>query len=273
MAVVAERPVDRHFNPRWLMTVARERGLPGLEVRQVEAALRKLGPTELELLREQVQRLHRGTESGDDMTALSKWLDRARAEEPPADRQREAANEESRQRHTPKVSPAAPPERWGMAHHVYGTKAGICFEPTTISPADPEREEPFHTLMIEMAEAQSRKRFDWERKISLRLTRRELPLFAAWLLGWCPALEFSGHGQGNDKVLHLEDQSSHLFVRLRQGRRVLAAQIGGEELAAIGSMVLKALHLNAPYMDSQAHLHLVRRAGTMYARSTGSDPA
>lgn len=160
-----------------------------------------------------------------------------------------------------------------MAHHVYGVKAAICFEPTTISATDPEREEPFHTLMIEMAEAQSRKRFDWERKISIRLTRRELPLFAAWLLGWCPALEFSGHGQGNDKVLHLEDQASHLFVRLRQGRRLLAAQIGGEEVAAIGCMVMKALHLNAPYMDSQAHLHLVKRAGAMYARSTGSVPA
>ncbi len=247
--------------------------MPVPDIHQLRAGIAGADEQRQENLRARVHRLQQGTDQADDMSTIASWVAsltdvRAIA---PAGRSDTAMNDP-----TPSPSPVVPRDnsrKWEPSHHVYGSKAALCFEPTVIEAVPQAREEPFHTLMVEMAEAARKNSYDWERKISFRLTKRELPLFTAWLFGWCPRLELSGHGAANNKTLMLEDQTSNLFVRLKQGRRVLATPVGGEEVAAIASLALKAMHLNAPHLDSQTLLQVVKRCGGMYYRSVAAPAA
>ncbi len=268
---VSSETSQRHINPRWVQTVLRDRGLPVPTVKQLESAMAQLPDDSAEKLRERIQRLHKASETSDEMTSIADW---ARGVQVLTVTPAPAANEPSapREAHSAKSnSPkTAGQERWEPSHHVYGTKAAATFEPTVIEAVHEVREAPFHTLMVEMAQAETKGRYDWERKIVFRLTRRELPLFVAWLFGWCSNLEFGAHGQANDKALILEDQQTHLFMKLKQGRRLLAVQIGGEEIAAVSAMALKAMHMNEPWIDSQTLLQIAKRAGSLYARSVAA---
>lgn len=59
-------------------------------------------------------------------------------------------------------------------------------------------------------------KYDWEQKLSLQLTLRELPVFACTCLGWRNACLFDKRG-GSGKGLSLEWQEDRIFVRLWQG--------------------------------------------------------
>ncbi|MDO8280958.1 MAG: hypothetical protein Q7T63_22925 [Burkholderiaceae bacterium] len=272
-ATQAAEPVQ-HINPRWVQTVLRTRGIPAPPVQLLGAAIATLHGEQSQQLRERVQRLHNATERGDDMTVVADWVRTIR--EAPAQPDMTPAKIASEP--CPRPSSAAPQRpvaerHWDPSHRVYGSKAAATFEPTVIPAVDAARELPFHTLMVEMAPAETRSRYDWERKIIFRLTSRELPLVVAWLFGWCGNLEFGGHGEANDKALILEDQKSHLFMKMKQGRRLLALQIGGEEVPALAALALKAMHLNAPWMDTQTQLQVAKRAGSLYALSVASRSA
>lgn len=268
------------INPRWVQTVLRERGVPVPTVKQLETALGQLDGAGTDLLRERIQRLHKASEKPNEMAILADWVSTIKTA-PPVQSPAQApvpvtaAPVERGVQDTSSPNPARPKRtetepRRDPSHHVYGSKAAATFEPTVIEAGDPARELPFHTLMIEMAPADTKSRYDWEKKIIFRLTRRELPLVVAWLFGWCQNLEFGGHGQSNDKALFLEDQQSHLFMKLKQGRRLWGVQIGGEEIPALAAMALKAMDLNSPWMDSQTQLQVAKRAGSMYALSVAS---
>lgn len=269
------------INPRWVMATLKERGLPVPDLGSLSAGIADLEEGDLELLRSRVQRVARGTEQADDMATLADWsrtMIERQAKTASAEEKAPAAGENEVVGASNSTQAAAGEGEvairvYEKSHHVFGSKGALCFEPTEIRG---ERvgaaDEVYHTLQIEMATAISRQRFDWAHKIVFRLTRRELPLFVAALFGWCPQLEFGNHGSANDKFLEVRDQVAEgsIFVKLKQGKRVIAVPLGGEELFAVASMALKVLGHNAPYLDSQTLLQMVKRAGTMYAKSVGA---
>jgi hypothetical protein len=255
-----------------VLAVLRDRGIPAPALEDLRRGLERADEQRLDQLRTLIQRLHSGADQGSDMDDAATWVSELGHAEPPRTRSASlpAANDSA-------PAAGAPPRidagrKWEPSHHVYAAKAALTVEPTTIQAVEAAREAPVHTLMIEMAEATRKNAYDWERKISFRLTKRELPLFTAWLFGWCPHAEFAGHGSANNKVLLLEDQGANLFIRLKQGRRLLAMPIGGEELADIAALAVKAMQGNAPHLESQTVLQIAKRCGALYARAVGSAP-
>ena len=153
-----------------------------------------------------------------------------------------------------------------LSHHVYGKEASLCFEPATIVDSVPGQvTPPFNTLMVEIAPAIGDGRYDWSKKIAMRLTRRELPLFYAVCMGWLPEIEFANHGTANDKTLAIKDQKTKLFLRIRQAKRAMGVPIPAEEVFYVAGMALRALQSNMHGLDTQAIAMLAKRAASMHA--------
>jgi hypothetical protein len=132
-------------------------------------------------------------------------------------------------------------------HHVYGAKAALRVEEDRWRSGDPVR---CHTLRLEVAGALSERRYDWEHKIAVQLTARELPAFAAVMLNLLPQLQAQGHGALNDKWFELRRQSGGVLVRVGQARRGFAVPVGAGDLYELTLLALDALKANAPQADT-----------------------
>lgn len=270
----AHLPAQAPINPRWVLGALRQRGLvPEPTLAALTEAIALLDAEDAEGFRGRVSRLCAGTEKADEMAWMADWCDRQA--EQPGDVQAAAANDQGDQGPTDDRTPGARGSRRGQAfepsHHVYGSKAALCVESMRVEPtSEGAGRDGYATLQLEMAPALTRSRYDWERKIIFRLTQREVALFAAALLGWCKKLEFKGHGPSHDKILEIDDQGAHLFIKLRQARKAYALPMGGDEIFPVSAMALKTLGLNAPHLDSQTLVQLAKRAGEMYGRATAA---
>lgn len=268
------------INPKWVVFTLRGRGYPTPELDQVKRAISSLSEEEADALRDRITKLASGTEESGDSTWLVDWANGLKNE---SDLGIDAAVatpqvEEvgARPSRTKDASKEPTPGRdYDKSHHVFSTKGALCVEPVEIiTERVGKASEVYHSLQIEMASAMSQRRFDWERKIIFRLTRRELPLFTAGLFGWCRAIAFGNHGPNKDKYLDMVDQvgEGSIYIRLKQGKRVIGVPIGGDEVFEIMAMAMKALGKNAPFIDSQGLLQMVRRAGAMHSTGVGVKP-
>ena len=270
------------INPRWVRFVVKDRGMPCPDLPALDAAIKAMGPDEREAFRGCVRRVQMGVESADDTSLMQSLMTKA------SDQGSELKARDGDSREHCKVSTEQAPElamesaqdprpvttselrKFERSHHVYAGKGAAAFEPMEV-PSERPGQEGWHTIQIEMAKAISTRRYDWDHKIVFRLTLRELPVFAAVLLGHSPFLIAGNHGPGNDKFLEMRDQSDEgtIMIVLKQGKRIVAIPIAAEEVFALGSMAFKALQRNAPHLDAAAVIRLVERAGQMYGRAIG----
>lgn len=263
------------LNPRWVLTTLRQRGVREPQLSALTSEIGGMTPASIEELRSRVSRMCAGTDRPEDMTWMAQWSAGLEAHTPSNNKPEPAANDHdhedgsaSERRATVESSRPRRGQSFEPSHHVYGAKAALCMELVRVEPKDGESTDGYATLQLEFAGALARNRYDWERKIIFRLTKREVPLLAACLLGWCKKLEFSGHGPANDKVFEIEDQAAHFFIKVRQGRRAIALPMGGDELFPVTAMVLKTMGENAPHLDSQTLVQIAKRVGEVYGRST-----
>lgn len=250
--------------------------MPAPSVIQTKLALAELDESQSFEFRERLQRIGRGTESTQDLDQLVAWSRKAMeiVEVAPvkivpqqftkAPNRSAPANEDDLSG-IPQVK-----AQYERSHHVYSGSGGMTVELRTFPPDGADaRTEGAWTIQIEMAKAAGKNKFDWEHKVVFMLTKRELPLFAASLMGWLPVVEFANHGPSNDKKLVIKDQQAHLFFEMKQGKKTIQMRVGGEEMFTVTSMVIKALNMNAPHLDSQSILQMIRRIGGMYGSSIG----
>ena len=135
---------------------------------------------------------------------------------------------------------------------MYGSKAALCIE-TDVTRQD----EP--TLRLEAAPATGPRAYDWPRKLTLQLTREELPVVAATVLGLLPRCLYKNHGPDQNKGLEIEHQGSHLFVRLFQKERgVLAVPVGPADSYSLAALALRALRQGTPWLSDQGILMLLK---------------
>lgn len=156
------------------------------------------------------------------------------------------------------------------SRHIYGSKAALSFELSTLRKVDSRTGEPTHTLLLETAKSTGPKQFAWDQKISFQLTERELPLFAAVLLGKLHACSFANHGDENNKSLDLENQQAKLFLKLRQGKNAHALPIPAEELLPLLSASMLAISRNHPHLSSILPT-VIDRCATLYAANQAPD--
>jgi len=135
---------------------------------------------------------------------------------------------------------------------VYGGKAALCIE-TDVTRQD----EP--TLRLEAAPATGPRAYNWERKITLQLTREELPVVTATVLGLLARCVYKNHGPDHNKGVEIEHQGGHLFVRLFQkDRGVLAVPVGPADSYSLAALALRALRQGAPWLSDQGILMLLK---------------
>ena len=152
-------------------------------------------------------------------------------------------------KHLPASGPApphppattAPPDR--VQCRVYGGKAALCIDPDETRQGEP-------TLRIEAARATAPRKYDWGQKLSLQLTREELPVIAATVLGLLPRCAYNNHGPNQDKGLEIVHQGTHLYVRLFQKERgVVAVPVTAADSYALGALCLRQLRKTAPWLS------------------------
>jgi len=161
-------------------------------------------------------------------------------------------------KHLPASAPALPhppattalPDR--VQCRVYGGKAALCIEPDETRQGEP-------TLRIEAARATAPRKYDWRQKLSLQLTREELPVIAATVLGFLTHCEYKNHGPNQDKGLEIVHQGTHLYVRLFQKERgVVAVPVTAADSYALGALCLRQLRKTAPWLSDQGVMTLLK---------------
>jgi hypothetical protein len=154
------------------------------------------------------------------------------------------------------------------SHHVFGSKAALCIEPALIDDAVTHPGTPvFNTLSVEMAPSTGDGHYKWE--VTFRLTKRELSLFVAAMMGWIPSISMSNHGPNKDKTLEISDQGNSLFIKLRQAKRAIAVPVPAEEVFTVATLALKMLVRNSPELDSQTLMLVVKRTAAMHQKTEG----
>ena len=144
----------------------------------------------------------------------------------------------------------APPDR--VQCRVYGGKAALCIEPDETRQGEP-------TLRIEAARATAPRKYDSRQKLSLQLTREELPVIAATVLGFLTHCEYKNHGPNQDKGLEIVHQGTHLYVRLFQkDRGVVAVPVTAADSYALGALCLRQLRKTAPWLSDQGVMTLLK---------------
>jgi hypothetical protein len=152
--------------------------------------------------------------------------------------------------------------------HIYGTAASLCIEPTTYGGGATGQavQEPIsHTLTLEIAPARAHgKGYDWHKKIQFRLTRRELPMFCAVLMGYTESWFTDGHGPANNKRLDVVNQPGRVFIKLRQDRLALAVPVTCDDLFEVMGKAIEALRRNHPSLDPTLIAGLTRRTAQLF---------
>lgn len=138
----------------------------------------------------------------------------------------------------------------------YGASGALTAEATHV---EKNNDDPaFHTISLDVAQGQT-PRFDWQNKLSIRLTAQELPRFLAVLLGWLPQTSGQHHGKMKDKGFELQHQGTKVFFKIMQkGAGVRAVPIGGPDLMALSALIIHQMRRNAPWLSSDSILQLVK---------------
>ena len=172
---------------------------------------------------------------------------------------------------TEKVKSVKSAKRVHEKLHVYSSGAALCVELDDLRTEGPLG--ALKSLTLEFAKASSggngAKEYDWERKIAFQLTRKELPIFLAVLMGWSSSWEAKGHGVEHDKSLSVRAQESGLLFTLRRGGTVVLVPAPGAELYGLVALALKALLLNDPHLSSQCVLAMCK-SGAVWGRRGGA---
>lgn len=135
--------------------------------------------------------------------------------------------------------------------HVYGGKGALCFE-------EDETKNGFHTIAIDAAPSTGPKQYDWANKIRIQLTREELPVLLAVMLGVLPQCEYKNHGPQNNKGFGVQDQGNQYYVRVFGPDGVRAVPMTPEDAFRVTAMLIKQMRKNYEGLEAGDILTLVR---------------
>lgn len=137
--------------------------------------------------------------------------------------------------------------------HVYGGKAALCFEEDTTRGGVP-------TIALDAAMASSPRVYLWKEKTRIQLTRAELPVVAAVLLGARNACEFKAHGEGKNKGFSMQRQpGGKVFVKVFEAEKpVKAVPIEAPDVFFVASLIMLQIRRITPWLDASSTMDLVR---------------
>lgn len=143
----------------------------------------------------------------------------------------------------------APEDRFSF--HVYGGKAALSFE------ADMTRNDAY-TIALDAASTTGPRTYDWKNKIRIQLTRAELPVVAAVLVGARAKCEFKNHGPENNKGFSMERQGEKVFIKVFGSNvPVKAVPVEAPDVFYVTTLVIRQLRKNAPWLDPTSITNLL----------------
>ncbi len=142
-------------------------------------------------------------------------------------------------------------EGW-ESFHVYGSKAALCFNADVTKGRTP-------TIAIDAASSTGPHVYDWKQKVRLQLTKAELPVVAAVLLGALGKCEFKNHGANKDKGFTMERQDGgKIFISVFAKGTVKAVPVFAPDVMWVTALVLQQVQKSCPGLDSMGVITLLR---------------
>lgn len=145
-------------------------------------------------------------------------------------------------------------EREFISHHVYGGKAALCWDVDKTKSGD-------YTLRLEAAKAIGERKYDWNNKITIQLTRDELPCVAAVFLGILPKTEGKNHGVGDQqgKGFEIEHQGNKLFVKVFAPQKPpCAVPVSPEDAFTVASLLVRQIRKGKPWLSGNDIITMLR---------------
>ena len=178
--------------------------------------------------------------------------DGATGQQPQQNQQRQAYQSSSAQQKAPSAG-GQPATEDRMSVHVYGGKAALCFE------ADMTKAE-VPTVALDAALSSGVRQYDWGNKIRLQMTRGELPVVAAVLIGALQKCEFKNHGADNSKGFSMErQQGGKVFIKVfAKDAPLRTVPVMAPDVFYVASLVLRQLQKTNPWLDTTSMMSLIR---------------
>ena len=94
----------------------------------------------------------------------------------------------------------------------------------------------------------------------MQLTRDELLVAMAVLLGMLPRCEYKNHGEDKSKGFSIEDQGDKLFIRVfGGGQKIKAVPVTPEDAFYVAQIFLSQIKKNSADLDASNLLLLLQR--------------
>lgn len=137
--------------------------------------------------------------------------------------------------------------------HVYGGKAALCFESDVTKGDVP-------TIALDAATSTGPRQYDWNNKLRLQMTRAELPVVTAVLIGAMQRCEFKNHGQDNSKGFSMERQDGgKVFIKVfGKDQPVRAIPVMPADVFYVASLFMRQLLKGSPWLDATALMSMIR---------------
>lgn len=141
----------------------------------------------------------------------------------------------------------------GRSIHFYGGKGAFCLAEDSV------RASSLKTLRLEAA-AKVGSGYDWQNKIAIQFTLKELLPFLAVCSRQIDFYEFKNHGQNSDKSFRIEFQNGKsFFFSMNQAKRsAIAIPVPVHEIYLAITMILKQLVSNDPHMGVDHFLEMTK---------------
>lgn len=245
---------------KWVAQVLRDRGFPAPPPSDIAKAVATWNAEQSSSAMTALRRIESGTDTPEDYASVKKLLILA----PGGDHVSEEHTQPTRTQEAKKSrldAAAEPIER--VKHHIYATKGAVTVEMAPVPAARGQR--PRMTMMIEAAQGDGTRSFDWEHKIIFSVMLRELPLVAAAFLGLLDRpVVFANHGDANDKRLEIVGQGDRVVLKVMQGRRAIAVPVMAYDCFATLDIALNALTMNSPHLKGELMHAMLRRVAQMH---------
>ena len=115
----------------------------------------------------------------------------------------------------------------------------------------------FKTVLLEFA-IKKNEGFDWQNKIAMELTKRELPVVIAIALNLMQVAAFKDRGAKDNNLL-ITHQGVNLFIKAQKGDRKVQIPVESFDAMYAANLALSQLAANYPTLTSDSVLVMVKQ--------------